>query len=145
MVGGGESSGSLRRVSSMRKTFTSAGGGLKKRSVALQVKFQAVTLLCPKLSSCLIFFETTSTYCYVLFYLQDTLMDTLRRTNISVVHCLLPQSNAGLADLRASQLAPNQMVSSEDLMLNVPLVRKQVRALQLIDAIRLHRQGEGTL
>ena len=45
MVGGGESSGSLRRVSSMRKTFTSAGGGLKKRSVALQVKFQAVTHL----------------------------------------------------------------------------------------------------
>ena len=45
IVGGGENTGSLRRVSSMRKTFTSAGGGLKKRSVALQVKFQAVRIL----------------------------------------------------------------------------------------------------
>lgn len=72
---------------------------------------------------------------------QDTLIDTLRRTSISVVHCLLPQPNAGLSDLRASQLAPNQTVTSEDLMINVPLLRKQVRAVQLVDAIRLHRQG----
>jgi len=31
--------------------------------------------------------------------------------------------------------------SRDDVMLNVPLVRAQVRGAQLVDAVRLHRQG----
>ena len=69
-------------------------------------------------------------------------METLRRCKLHFVHCLLPQANAGLSELRASQLPPNQTVTSDDLMLNVPLTRQQIRGVQLIDAIRIHRQGE---
>ena len=69
-------------------------------------------------------------------------METLRRCKLHFVHCLLPQANAGLSELRASQLPPNQTVTSDDLMLNVPLTRQQIRGVQLIDAIRIHRQGK---
>ena len=73
---------------------------------------------------------------------QDTLVETLRRSRLHFVHCLLPQASAGLSELRTSQLAPNQTVTSEDLMVNVPLVRQQVRGVELIEAIRIHRQGQ---
>ena len=70
-------------------------------------------------------------------------MDLLHRTTIHFVHCILPQHNAGLCDLKTSMMSagdgkPN---SRDDVMLNVPLVRAQVRGAQLVDAVRLHRQG----
>ena len=58
------------------------------------------------------------------------------------VQCLLPQHNAGLCDLRQSVQAPNKTSSSEDIMLNVPLVRQQIRGMEFTDAIRIHRQGK---
>ena len=58
------------------------------------------------------------------------------------VHCILPQHNAGLCDLRQSAMAGDAKTSSrDDVMLNVPLVRAQIRGAQLVDAVRLHRQG----
>ena len=70
-VAGLEGSHSLRRVSSMRRTFTSGQAGIKRNSVALQVKFQV-----------------------------DGLCEQLRRTKIHFVHCFLPQHNAGLSDVK---------------------------------------------
>ena len=71
-------------------------------------------------------------------------MEMLRRTTIHFVHCVLPQHNAGLCDLRMS-LTPaagdSKIGSRDDVMLNVPLVRAQIRGAQLVDAVRLHRQG----
>jgi len=76
--------------------------------------------------------------------LKDALVEMLRRTTIHFVHCVLPQHNAGLCDLRMS-LTPaagdSKIGSRDDVMLNVPLVRAQIRGAQLVDAVRLHRQG----
>ena len=47
--------------------------------------------------------------------------------------------------LRMGQHAPNKTSSSEDIMLNVPLVRQQLRGAETIDAIRIHKQGESTI
>ena len=76
-----------------------------------------------------------------IILLQDAVVDAMRRTKMHFVQCVLPQHNAGLCDLRQSMHAPNKTSSSEDIMLNVPLVRQQVRGMELIDAIRIHRQG----
>ena len=67
-------------------------------------------------------------------------MELLRRTTIHFVHCLLPQHNAGLCDLKVS-LADGKTSSRDDVMLNVPLVRAQIRGAELVYAVRLHRQG----
>ena len=72
-------------------------------------------------------------------------MELLRRTTIHFVHCILPQHNAGLCDLKTSMMPMAGEVktsSHDDVMLNVPLVRAQVRGAQLLDAVRLHRQGD---
>ena len=71
-------------------------------------------------------------------------MELLRRTTIHFVHCLLPQHNAGLCDLKMSttpSVGDGKTSSHDDVMLNVPLVRAQIRGAQLVDAVRLHRQG----
>jgi len=69
-------------------------------------------------------------------------VEMLRRTSMHFVHCILPQYNAGLCDLKTTVLADGKTTSSrDDVMLNVPLVRAQVRGAQLVDAVRLHRQG----
>ena len=56
------------------------------------------------------------------------------------MHCLLPQNNAGLCDLR-STLTQKQGVCQDDIVMNVPLVRSQLRGSEIVDAIRIHRQG----
>ena len=43
-VAGLEGSHALRRVSSMRRAFTSGAAGIKRHSVALQIKFQVIVL-----------------------------------------------------------------------------------------------------
>jgi len=71
-------------------------------------------------------------------------MELLHRTSIHFVHCILPQHNAGLCDLKvslASSSADAKSASRDDVMLNVPLVRAQIRGAQLVDALRIHRQG----
>ena len=77
-------------------------------------------------------------------FVEDALMELLRRTTIHFVHCVLPQHNAGLCDLKisATQSAGDVKTGTrDDVMLNVPLVRAQIRGAQLVDAVRLHRQG----
>ncbi|XP_070161232.1 unconventional myosin-XVIIIa isoform X1 [Polyergus mexicanus] len=101
-----EGSQSLRRASSIRRTFTA----VKRKNVCLQVKFTV-----------------------------DGLVETLRRTRVKFVHCLLPQHNAGCTDNKS--LLSVKSNQSEDSVINVPLLRSQIRGSQIIDAIRLHKVG----
>ncbi|KAK2173426.1 hypothetical protein NP493_876g01025 [Ridgeia piscesae] len=100
---------SLRRTSSMRRTCATGAAALKRKSACLQMKFQV-----------------------------DSVVESLRRTQLHFVHCLLPQSNAGLCDLKNSLGVQSK---TDDVLLNVPLVRSQIRGAEIVDAIRLHRQG----
>jgi len=71
-------------------------------------------------------------------------VEMLRRTSMHFVHCILPQHNAGLCDLKTTLLADGKTSARDDVMLNVPLVRAQIRGAQIVDAVRLHRQGMET-
>ena len=96
-VAGLEGSHALRRVSSMRRAFTSGTASIKRHSVALQTKFHI-----------------------------DGICEQLRRTKIHFVHCFLPQHNAGLCDVKGSIQKSIQNKESDDILMNVPLVRSQV-------------------
>lgn len=68
----------------------------------------------------------------------DGLVETLRRTRLRFVHCLLPQHNAGFCEALAVKTSLGQ---PEDALMNVPLLRSQVRGGQILDAVRLCKQG----
>ncbi|KAI4494455.1 hypothetical protein M0802_008947 [Mischocyttarus mexicanus] len=101
-----EGSQSLRRASSIRRTFTP----VKRKNVCLQVKFTV-----------------------------DGLIETLRRTRLKFIHCFLPQHNAGCTDNKS--LLSVKSNQNEDSVINVPLLRSQIRGSQIIDAVRLHKVG----
>ncbi|XP_054281461.1 unconventional myosin-XVIIIa-like isoform X2 [Macrosteles quadrilineatus] len=65
-----------------------------------------------------------------LKFTVDGLIDTLKRTRIKFVQCLLPHRTAGLTD-----------TSPPDTLINIPLVRMQIRGFRVLDAVRLYRQG----
>ena len=56
--------------------------------------------------------------------LQDGLVETLRRTRVKFVHCLLPQHTAGCTENKS--LLSVKSNQSEDNIINVPLLRSQV-------------------
>ncbi|KAI5695578.1 hypothetical protein M8J75_000469 [Diaphorina citri] len=102
-------------------TFDMGGGGRgvasirrtttslhKRRSVPLQVKFTV-----------------------------DSLIETIRRSELRFVHCLLPHHNAGLVDPRSAGQNSHQF----DSLVNIPLLRSQLRGSQLLAAVRLYKQG----
>ncbi|KAH8382967.1 hypothetical protein KR009_006081 [Drosophila setifemur] len=108
-----EGTQSLRRVSSIRRSFTTAG--VKRNSIMLQVKFTV-----------------------------DGIIDTLRRTGTHFVHCYLLQHNAGKHTKYTANGSPSSAVGqavSEEEMVNVPLLRSQLRGSQVLEAARLHRLG----
>ncbi|XP_053543065.1 unconventional myosin-XVIIIa isoform X4 [Ictalurus punctatus] len=100
----------LRRATSMRKTFTTGMAGVKKKSLCIQIKLQV-----------------------------DALLDTVRRSRVHFVHCLLPKTDAlrssGSAELQGESCDPGLM------QLDVSLLRAQVRGSKLLDALRIYRQG----
>ncbi|XP_023035936.1 unconventional myosin-XVIIIa isoform X3 [Drosophila willistoni] len=109
-----EGTQSLRRVSSIRRSFTTAG--VKRNSIMLQVKFTV-----------------------------DGIIDTLRRTGTHFVHCYLLQHNAGKHAKYTANGSPNShamaQAGSEEEMVNIPLLRSQLRGSQVLEAARLHRLG----
>ncbi|XP_067682622.1 unconventional myosin-XVIIIa-like isoform X2 [Haliotis asinina] len=109
---GMEGTTSLRRVGSMRRTFMSGAAGLKKKSICLQMKFQV-----------------------------DSVMETVRKTKCHFLHCIVPQHSAGLCELKSSLSNATKPNSQDEILLNVPLVRAQIRGFEIIDAVRLFRQG----
>ena len=104
---GSESGGTLRRASSIRRTLNAGTAAIKRKSVALQVKFTV-----------------------------DGLVETLRRTRSKFVLCLLPQHNAGLCEARrerdslSGSLLPSSpngsTITTDESLLNIPLLRSQV-------------------
>nr|XP_046175826.1 unconventional myosin-XVIIIa-like isoform X3 [Oncorhynchus gorbuscha]XP_046175835.1 unconventional myosin-XVIIIa-like isoform X3 [Oncorhynchus gorbuscha] len=101
----------LRRATSMRKTFTTGVAAVKKKSLCIQIKLQV-----------------------------DALLDTVRRSRVHFVHCLLPNADAlgaGRGDLEAQ----GESGDSGLMQLDVALLRSQLRGSKLLDALRIYRQG----
>ncbi|XP_054610941.1 unconventional myosin-XVIIIa-like isoform X4 [Dunckerocampus dactyliophorus] len=108
---------SLRRASSMRKTFTSGVAAIKKKSVCIQIKLQV-----------------------------DALLDMVRRSRIHFVHCIVPKADA-LKALSGSFFKGGESDSQGEggdcalMQLDVALLRAQLRGSKLLDALRIYRQG----
>ncbi|XP_065116670.1 unconventional myosin-XVIIIa isoform X7 [Paramisgurnus dabryanus] len=99
----------MRRATGMRKTFTTGMAAVKKKSLCLQIKLQV-----------------------------DALVDTVRRSKVHFVHCLLPRAEA----LRAPGSPEVPGESDPGLVqLDVALLRAQVRGFKLLDSLRIYRQG----
>ncbi|XP_069135915.1 unconventional myosin-XVIIIa-like isoform X4 [Argopecten irradians] len=109
---GMEGTTSLRRVGSMRRTFMSGTAGIKKRSLCLQVKFQV-----------------------------DSIIETIRKTKCHFVHNILPQHNAGLWELKPLPSPTDKPGTPDEILMNVPLVRSQIRGSEVLDSVRIYRQG----
>lgn len=67
----------------------------------------------------------------------DGVIDTLRRTRPHFVHCLLAHHNSGTTSISAAAAATTTL----DDIVNVPLLRSQIRGSLMLDAARLHRMG----
>ncbi|XP_071194341.1 unconventional myosin-XVIIIa-like isoform X3 [Salvelinus alpinus] len=101
----------LRRATSMRKTFTTGVAAVKKKSFCIQIKLQV-----------------------------DALLDTVRRSRVHFVHCLLPNADALRAG-RGELEAQGESGDSGLMQLDVALLRSQLRGSKLLDALRIYRQG----
>ncbi|XP_039612628.1 unconventional myosin-XVIIIa-like isoform X5 [Polypterus senegalus] len=107
----------LRRATSMRKTFTTGVAAVKKKSLCIQIKLQV-----------------------------DALIDTVKKSRLHFVHCLLPKSDALNADIRvptgpSPKGGEGEACDSGLMQLDVPLLRAQLRGSKLLDALRIYRQG----
>ncbi|XP_053095885.1 unconventional myosin-XVIIIa isoform X11 [Pangasianodon hypophthalmus] len=98
----------LRRATSMRKTFTTGMAAVKKKSLCIQIKLQV-----------------------------DALIDTVRRSRVHFVHCLLPKAEAQSGELRVH----GESSDTGLMQLDVVLLRAQLRGSKLLDALRIYRQG----
>jgi len=57
----------------------------------------------------------------------DGLIETLRRTKLGFVQCLLPQHNAGVCDSNGSLISIKSPTGNhEEALINIPLLRSQV-------------------
>uniref|UniRef100_A0A8C6WTH0 Myosin XVIIIAa n=1 Tax=Neogobius melanostomus TaxID=47308 RepID=A0A8C6WTH0_9GOBI len=109
---------SLRRATSMRKTFTTGVAAIKKKSLCIQIKLQV-----------------------------DALLDMVRRSKIHFVHCILPKADA-LKALSGSLFkggddreTPGENGDPGLMQLDVSMLRAQLRGSKLMDALRIYRQG----
>ncbi|KAL0994187.1 hypothetical protein UPYG_G00118920 [Umbra pygmaea] len=107
----GVSQQAMRRATSMRKTFTTGVAAVKKKSLCIQIKLQV-----------------------------DALLDTVRRSRVHFVHCLLPSGDALRAG-RGDVEATGENGDSGLMQLDVGLLRAQLRGSKLLDALRIYRQG----
>ncbi|XP_047462778.1 unconventional myosin-XVIIIa-like isoform X9 [Mugil cephalus] len=113
----GASQLSLRRATSMRKTFTTGVAAIKKKSLCIQIKLQV-----------------------------DALLDMVRRSRIHFVHCILPKADA-LKALSGSMFKGGECEAQGEsgdpslMQLDVALLRAQMRGSKLLDALRIYRQG----
>ncbi|XP_051848233.1 unconventional myosin-XVIIIa isoform X4 [Antechinus flavipes] len=113
----------LRRATSMRKTFTTGVAAVKKKSLCIQIKLQV-----------------------------DALIDTIRKSKVHFVHCLLPVAEGWAGEPRSASsrrvsssseldLPPGEHCEAGLLPLDIALLRAQIRGSRLLDALRMYRQG----
>uniref|UniRef100_A0A673NFR7 Unconventional myosin-XVIIIa-like n=1 Tax=Sinocyclocheilus rhinocerous TaxID=307959 RepID=A0A673NFR7_9TELE len=67
---------------------------------------------------------------------QDALLDTVRRSRVHFVHCLLPRAEV----LRATG-SPEESCDPGLMQTDVALLRAQIRGFKLLDSLRIYRQG----
>ncbi|ESO91677.1 hypothetical protein LOTGIDRAFT_163407 [Lottia gigantea] len=72
--------------------------------------------------------------CLQIKFQVDSIIETIRKTKCHFLHCMIAQNNAGLCELR-------QNGDKDEQIMNVPLVRSQLRGFELLDAVRVFRQG----
>ena len=60
-------------------------------------------------------------------------MDTLRRTKQTFIFCVLPQNKSS----RSASLK-----RAKDSVMDIPFVRNQLRRVELLNALRIYRQGQ---
>uniref|UniRef100_A0A8C1SJW4 Myosin XVIIIAb n=1 Tax=Cyprinus carpio TaxID=7962 RepID=A0A8C1SJW4_CYPCA len=82
--------------------------------------------------------------------IKDALIDTVRRSRVHFVHCLLPKAETSAGDLkvlgrpssRSGEMETHGESCDNGLMqLDVCLLRAQLRGSKLLDALRIYRQG----
>lgn len=66
-------------------------------------------------------------------------MDAIRKTKVNFVRCILPVETAGQFDGVDGE--PLSRTGKELSSMNVPLIRHQLRSAEMLDAVRIHRQG----
>ena len=66
-------------------------------------------------------------------------MDAIRKTKVNFVRCILPVETAGQFDSVDGE--PLSRTGKEVSSMNVPLIRHQLRSAEMLDAVRIHRQG----
>ena len=71
----------------------------------------------------------------ILLSPQDALIDTLKKTHVHFVYTMNPHALAGLSTI------PHGSSSVDDVTLDVPETRGQIRGAQILLAMRHHRQG----
>uniref|UniRef100_A0A673XTJ7 Myosin XVIIIA n=1 Tax=Salmo trutta TaxID=8032 RepID=A0A673XTJ7_SALTR len=77
---------------------------------------------------------------YTYLFVSDALLDTVRRSRVHFVHCLLPKADAvGVGG--EPRVAHGESCDSGLMQLDVGLLRAQLRGSKLIDALRIYRQG----
>ncbi|XP_028396450.1 unconventional myosin-XVIIIa-like [Dendronephthya gigantea] len=77
--------------------------------------------------------------CLQLIYQVDNVLDCIRKTHISFIRCMLPVAGAGKYDLNDPALAGK--IPNAAGKMDVPLLRDQLKRAQVLDSVRLHRQG----
>ncbi|XP_051534427.1 unconventional myosin-XVIIIa-like isoform X2 [Myxocyprinus asiaticus] len=102
----------LRRATSMRKTFTTGMAAVKKKSLCIQIKLQV-----------------------------DALIDTVRRSRVHFVHCLVPKAEALTGDVKVKTETHGESCDTGLMQLDVCLLRAQLRGSKLLDTLRIYRQG----
>lgn len=70
---------------------------------------------------------------------QDTILDAIRKTKVNFVRCILPVEIAGQFDSVDGESVSK--TGKEVSSMNVPLARNQLRSAEMLDAVRIHRQG----
>ena len=75
---------------------------------------------------------------YFLIYFQDGVLDSLRRTKLHFVFCLAPHADAGLCELK---VRPPSSPSAAEGLMDVPLIRTQIRGYEVLESTRQHRFG----
>uniref|UniRef100_A0A673KP15 Unconventional myosin-XVIIIa-like n=1 Tax=Sinocyclocheilus rhinocerous TaxID=307959 RepID=A0A673KP15_9TELE len=80
----------------------------------------------------------------------DALIDTVRRSRVHFVHCLLPKTETSAGDLKVlggpssrfgEIVAHGESCDNGLMQLDVCLLRAQLRGSKLLDALRIYRQG----
>ncbi|GFY57295.1 unconventional myosin-XVIIIa [Trichonephila inaurata madagascariensis] len=72
-------------------------------------------------------------------HIMDILVDLLKRTNAQFVQCFLPKHNACISDGHLTPVSSKSPGADETL--NIPLLRSQIRGFQVLDTVRVYKQG----